>query len=166
MIKEFNGKKPKIEGYVLEPSVLIGDVEVQKEASIWYGAVLRADEDKIVVGQNSNVQDNAIIHCDPGFPVKIGNGVTIGHGAIIHGCTIMDNTVIGMNATLLNGCKIGKNCIIGANALIHEGMIVEDNSIVVGVPGKVIKKVSDSQVEANKMNAINYVDKAKKLYEK
>jgi len=125
--------------WVAPNASLIGQVRLGEEASVWFGAVLRGDDEPIIVGARSNIQDLAIIHTDPGFPVTIGAGCTIGHRAILHGCTIGENSLVGMGATILNGATIGRNCMIGAGALIGEGKTIADNSLVVGMPGKVIR---------------------------
>ena len=140
-------------------------MKIEDDASIWYGAVLRGDTCSFTIEKNANVQDNVVIHTDPGYPVVVSKNVSVGHGAILHGCFIDENTVIGMNAVLLNGCHIGKNCIIGANALVSEGMIIEDNSIAVGIPCKVIKKISEQQSIQNLENAKEYVQLSKELLE-
>jgi len=125
--------------WIAPDASVIGQVRLEEDASVWFGAVLRGDNEPIIVGERSNIQDLALIHTDPGFPVTIGAGCTIGHRAILHGCTIGSNTLIGMGATLLNGATVGRNCIIGAGALIAEGKTIADNSLVVGMPGKVIR---------------------------
>ncbi|MBR1814012.1 MAG: gamma carbonic anhydrase family protein [Lachnospiraceae bacterium] len=146
--------------FVAENATIIGDVECRAGSSVWFGAVLRGDSGKITIGENSNVQDNATVHSDEGFEVNIGNHVTIGHNAVVHGCTVGDNTLIGMHATLLNGCRIGKNCLIGAGALIPEGKEIPDGSLVMGIPGKIIGHVSEEQVRNILENAKVYVEHA------
>lgn len=131
------------EAWVAPTAVLIGDVRLANDASIWFGAVLRADDEPIEIGEGSNVQDLSVFHVDPGFPIRIGRDCTIGHRAMIHGCTIGDGTLIGMGATVMNGAKIGRNCLIGANAMITEGKEIPDNSMVLGAPGKVVREVDD-----------------------
>lgn len=144
--------------YITKTAVIEGDVTVEDNVSIWYGAVLRGDLAPIYVGEGSNVQENCTLHVDRNCPVKIGKGVTIGHGAIIHGCTVGDNSLIGMGAIVLNGAVIGKNCIIGAGALVTGGTIVPDNSLVIGSPGKVKREVTEAEIAANKENAEEYVN--------
>ena len=145
--------------FIAPNATTIGDIELGKNSSVWYGAVLRGDSDKIFVGKRSNIQDNAVLHCDPGFPVVIGDGVVVGHGAIVHGAKISDNCLIGMGAILLNGAKIGKNSIIGANALVTGGKIIPPNSLVLGSPAKVVKPLNKSQIKAIQENANVYVEK-------
>lgn len=167
MIKTFRGKKPTLKNcFVAENATIIGDVTCFENVNIWYNAVLRADDASITIEKDVNIQDGVVIHCDEGFPVHIYEGVTVGHNAIIHGCTIHENTVVGMGATLLNGCVIGKNCIIGANALVGENKVIADNSLVVGLPAKVIREVSDDQVKQNHLNAELYVELAKEQLER
>lgn len=133
--------------WVAPNAALIGRVVLKRDASVWFSAVLRGDNEVITVGERSNVQDGCVLHTDMGFPLEIGRGCTIGHKAILHGCTIGDNTLVGMGATVLNGARIGRNCIIGANALIAEGKEIPDNSLVVGMPGRVVRQL-DAAAEA------------------
>ncbi len=159
MIYKFNGKTPDISAasFVAENATVLGEVSLGKGCNIWYGAVLRADEGAIVMGEASNVQDNAVVHMDPGGSVTIGKGVTVGHGAIVHGCTIEDNALIGMGATLLNNCVVGAGSIIGAGALVPENMVIPAGSLAVGVPAKIRGEVSEAQTAAAIENARNYV---------
>ncbi len=160
MIYNFDEKKPDISAacFVAENATIIGDVHLSKGCNIWYGAVLRADVGPITLDENANVQDNAVVHIDPGGAVQIGKNVTVGHGAIVHGCTIGDNTLIGMGATLLNDCVIGKGCIVGAGALVPEGMQVPDGSLVVGVPAKIRGTLSEEKAEYAVHNALHYAE--------
>jgi len=155
-------KTPQIHetAYIAPTASVMGAVKLEDGASVWFGAVLRGDNDLIHVGKNSNVQDNSVLHTDPGIPLKIGQDVTIGHRVMLHGCTIDDNTLIGIGATILNNAKIGKNCIIGAHALITEGKVIPDNSMVVGAPGKVIRTLTEPQIAMLKMSAAIYVKNA------
>ena len=137
--------------FIAPGAVVLGDVTIGENSGIWYNAVVRGDRDSIVIGRESNIQDNA---------VEIGDHVTIGHGAIVHGCKIGDNTMIGMGAILMNGCKIGKNCIIGAGALVTQNVEIPDNSLVVGNPGKVKRAVTEEEIRWNLENAQLYVDEA------
>jgi carbonic anhydrase/acetyltransferase-like protein (isoleucine patch superfamily) len=140
---------------------LIGQVQVDEDSSLWFGSVLRADSDSIYIGKRTNIQDNTVIHVDPGCPVVIGDDCTIGHLAIVHGAILGHNVLVGMNAVILNKAKIGNNVIIGANALITQGMEIPDNSLVLGSPAKVVKVLNTEQIESIQKNADVYVVKAK-----
>lgn len=146
--------------FIAPGAVVLGDVTIGENSGIWYNAVVRGDRDSIVIGKESNIQDNAVVHLGSGYPVEIGDHVTIGHGAIVHGCKIGDNTMIGMGAILMNGCKIGKNCIIGAGALVTQNVEIPDNSLVVGNPGKVKRAVTEEEIRWNLENARIYVEEA------
>jgi len=135
---------------------VMGRVTLASGVGIWFGAVLRGDNDPIIVGEGSNVQENTVIHTDIGYPTTIGKNCTIGHSAIIHGCTIGDNSLIGMGATVLNGAVIGKNCLIGAGALVTEGKVIPDGSLVVGMPAKVIRTLDAAAIEGLTQSAMSY----------
>ncbi|WP_144936732.1 gamma carbonic anhydrase family protein [Pseudomonas alabamensis] len=143
-------------------AILIGKVRLQAQASVWFGAVLRGDNELIDIGEDSNVQDGAVLHTDPGSPLTLGRGVTIGHKAMLHGCHVGDYSLIGINAVVLNGARIGKHCIIGANALIPEGREIPDGSLVVGSPGKVVRTLSDAQMRLLEASAAHYVANAQR----
>ena len=151
--------KPKFDEsvFVCPGAAIVGDVTLGKNVNVWYNAVLRGDDGAIKVGDNTNVQDCAVLHEE----TTVGSGCTIGHGAIVHGCTVGDGTLIGMHATLLNHCVVGKNCIIGAGALVPEGMVIPDGSVAVGVPARGIKPVTEAQIAANLHNAAHYVEHGK-----
>jgi carbonic anhydrase/acetyltransferase-like protein (isoleucine patch superfamily) len=154
---------PSSGNYWIAPNAtVIGNCTLHENASIWFNAVLRGDNDPITVGENSNVQDGSILHTDHGFPLIIGKNVTIGHLAMLHGCTIGDNSLIGIGAVILNGAMIGKNCIIGAKAFIPEGKVIPDNSLVMGMPGKVVREVSEGQVQMLVGSALHYVENWKR----
>ena len=144
-------------------ATVIGQVELGKQVSVWFGAVVRADNSKIRLGDFSNVQENAVLHTDAGIEMNIGNYVTIGHQAMLHGCTIGDNSLIGIQAVILNHAVIGKNCIIGANALIPEGKVIPDNSVVMGSPGKVVKTLDEASIQKLKMSAMHYAEHFQKF---
>lgn len=147
------------DAYWIAPSaVVIGKVRFEENASVWWNAVVRGDNETITIGRNTNVQDGCILHTDPGFPLTIGADVTVGHLAMLHGCVIGDNSLIGIGAVILNGAKIGRNCLIGAKALIPEGKEIPDNSLVMGAPGKVVKEVTDDHVERIRRGAAHYVE--------
>lgn len=162
MIREFMGKAPDTENaaFIAENASVIGDTVLMKGSSVWFNAVLRADVDKIVIGENSNVQDNATVHCTAGYPVVIGKNVTVGHNAVVHGCTIGDNSLIGMNATVLDGAKIGKNSIVGAGAIVTENKEFPDNSLIIGVPARALKTLDETAVKSIIENAKHYTELA------
>jgi carbonic anhydrase/acetyltransferase-like protein (isoleucine patch superfamily) len=165
-IYALDGITPEISpdvGFIAPTAVLIGDCHIGLEVGIWFGTVARGDIEPIRVGARSNVQENCVLHTDKGFPLSIGENCTIGHSAIIHGCTIGDNTLIGMGATVLNGARIGKNCLIGANALITEGKEIPDNSLVVGAPGKVIRTLDAEAIAGLTASADRYVKNARRF---
>lgn len=151
--------------FIAETAVVIGSVVLGDNASIWYNTVVRGDNDLIVIGDNTNIQDGSILHTDAGIQLRIGNNVTVGHKAMLHGCEIGDNTLIGINAVVLNNAKIGRNCIIGANALVPEGKVIPDNSMVLGSPGKVVKDVTEQQTQMLSFMAAHYVENAKRYRE-
>jgi carbonic anhydrase/acetyltransferase-like protein (isoleucine patch superfamily) len=158
-LDEIAPKLPHNNQYWVAPNAtVIGQVVLGENASVWYGAVVRGDNDLIEIGDDTNVQDGSILHTDAGFPLHIGKGVTIGHRVMLHGCTIGDYSLIGIGATILNGAKIGRNCIIGAHALITEGKDIPDNSMVVGAPGRVIKTLGDDMAQMLKASADHYVE--------
>lgn len=159
MIKKFKDKMPKLndEVYISETAVVIGDVTLKKNVNIWFGAVLRGDEAPISIGENTNIQENCVIHVDYGNNVIIGEGCTIGHGAIIHGCNIKNNVLIGMGAIILNGAKIGDNSIVGAGSLVTQNKEFEDGVLILGSPAKVIRKLTDEEIKENKKACLNYL---------
>ena len=141
---------------------IIGDVTLEKNTSVWFNVTLRGDVENIYVGEGSNIQDGSVLHTDPGYPLRIGKNVTIGHLVMLHGCTIEDNSLIGIGAVILNGAKIGKNCIIGANTLITENKEIPDNTLVIGSPGKIVRKVTNEEAKLITENAIHYQKNWKK----
>ena len=141
---------------------VIGEVNLERDASIWFNAILRADNEPITIGEGSNVQDGAIIHTDPGYACNIGKKVTVGHMAMLHGCSIGDGSLIGIGSVVLNGAKIGKNCIIGSKALVTEGMDVPDGSMVLGIPGKIKKTLTEEEQSVVPLGAEHYIDNYKK----
>ena len=149
---------PAEDRYWVAPDAnVIGKVILGEDVGIWFGATLRGDNEPIIVGARSNIQEGVVVHTDPGRPVVIGEGCTIGHGAIVHGCTIGDNSLVGMGATVLNGAVIGNNCIVGANALVTEGKVFPDNSLIVGSPARVMRELDGEAVEGLKRSAESYV---------
>ncbi len=156
-------KTPNIHesAFIAPDADIYGDVTVGEDCSIWFHAVIRAETAGIAIGKGSNVQDNAVLHVDEGYPVRIGENVTIGHGAIVHGCSVGDNTLIGMGAILLNGAKIGRNCIVGAGALVTQNTVIPDGSLVIGSPAAIRRQVSDKEVQDSLKNACHYVKEGK-----
>jgi len=148
---------PEGEYWIAPTATVIGNVVLKKNASVWFGAVLRGDNDPIVVGENSNVQDGSVLHTDTGIPLIIGANVTIGHKVVLHGCTIGDNSLVGIGAVVLNGATIGKNCLIGAGALIAENKVIPDDSLVLGAPGRVVRTLSPEQTDMMVRGAAHYV---------
>lgn len=165
-IYSLNGVAPQIDpevGFIAPNAVLVGDVVIGSEVGIWFGVVARGDIERIAIGARTNVQENCVLHTDKGYPLVVGNNVTIGHGAIVHGCTIGDNSLIGMGATVLNGAKIGRNCLIGANALVTENKVIPDNSLVMGAPAKVVREIDEDGVTALAASAERYVQNARRF---
>lgn len=163
LIKGIGGREPKIDGeaFVAPTSVVIGDVTLGAGASVWYGAVVRGDVERISVGARSNVQDNCTLHADPGFPVSIGERVSVGHNAVVHGATVGDDCLIGMGATVLNGAMIGAGSLVAAQALVPQGMQVPPGSLVAGVPAKVKRELSAEEREGVTLNGTLYAELAK-----
>lgn len=160
-------KAPLIDNscFVADEATLIGDVILKEKSSVWPQAVLRGDSEPITIGAGSNVQDGAVLHTDPGYPLSVADQVTIGHQAMLHGCTIGSGSLIGIQAVILNGAVIGKNCLVGAGALITEGTAFPDNSLILGTPAKVVKTLTDEACRGIHANTQTYIDKAA-LYKK
>ncbi|EBA07196.1 gamma carbonic anhydrase family protein [Sagittula stellata] len=142
---------------------VIGRIVMEEDSSVWFGSTLRGDNEEIRIGRGSNLQENVVCHTDMGFPLVIGAGCTIGHKVMLHGCTIGDNTLIGMGATILNGAKIGNNCLIGAGALVTEGKEIPDGSLVMGMPGKVVRELTPEAIEELKLSALGYQANARRF---
>ncbi|MEX2474428.1 gamma carbonic anhydrase family protein [Marinobacter sp.] len=158
-------RKPELQGkgqFVAANASVIGSVRLLEKASVWFNVVIRGDNECITVGAESNVQDGAVLHTDPGIPLTLGRGVTVGHQAMLHGCDIGDYSLVGINAVILNGAKIGKHCLIGANTLIPEGMEVPDGSMVVGSPGKIKRELNENQKKMLELSAAHYVHNAER----
>ncbi|MBR5247660.1 MAG: gamma carbonic anhydrase family protein [Lachnospiraceae bacterium] len=152
--------------FIAPGATVLGDVTIKEDCGIWYHATVRGDRAPIRIGRASNIQDNCVVHVDAEHPVTIGANVTVGHGAILHGCTIEDNTLIGMGAILLNGCHIGRNCIIAAGALITQNTVIPDNSLVIGNPGKIKREVTTEEETSILENALHYVEEARHYMQK
>ena len=163
-IYRLDGMRPEIadNAWVAPDANLIGKVVLEETASVWFDSTLRGDNEEIRVGAGSNVQENVVCHTDMGFPLVIGAGCTIGHKVMLHGCTIGENSLIGMGATILNGAKIGRNCLIGAGALVTEGKEIPDGSLVMGMPGKVVRQLDDAAIEGLRQSAKHYQDNARR----
>ncbi|MBN8982476.1 MAG: gamma carbonic anhydrase family protein [Rhizobiales bacterium] len=166
-IYELDGKSPDLPAdgqyFIAETATVIGNVRLKSNASVWFGSVLRGDNELIEIGEGSNVQDNCTFHTDPGFPLTVGKNCTIGHNVILHGCTIEDGALVGMGAIIMNGARIGKGCIVGAGAVITEGKTFEDRALVVGAPARVIRTLTEDQVKAMTYGAPHYVHNGKRF---
>ena len=164
-IYELDGQSPELPGeghyFIAETATLIGRVRLKHDASVWFGAVLRGDNEWIELGERSQIQDNCVLHTDPGFPLTIGSNCVIGHLVMLHGCTIGDNSLIGMGAVLLNGANIGNNSLVGAGAVVTEGKSFPDNSLIVGAPARVIRSLDDKAVAVIRGGAEIYVQRSK-----
>jgi carbonic anhydrase/acetyltransferase-like protein (isoleucine patch superfamily) len=164
MIYKLGDPQPNIadDAFIAPSAVVIGDVKLQPEASIWFGAVLRGDIETITIGRGSNIQDGTVCHTDPNNPCTIGDFVTVGHMAMLHGCTIGDGSLIGIGATMMNGSAIGKECIVGAHALVTEGKKFPDGVVIMGAPAKVVRELNDDDRAKLRANAERYVERAKR----
>ncbi|WP_442583506.1 gamma carbonic anhydrase family protein [Mesorhizobium sp. ASY16-5R] len=162
-----DGKSPEFEdeesNWIAPDATIIGNVLVGKDAGIWFGVVIRGDNERISIGARTNVQEHVVMHTDAGFPLDIGAGCTIGHRAILHGCTIGDNSLVGMGAIVLNGARIGRNCLVGAGALVTEGKIFEDNSLIVGSPAKAVRTLDEQGVARVTQSADHYVSNGRRF---
>ncbi|MCB1692084.1 MAG: gamma carbonic anhydrase family protein [Pseudomonadales bacterium] len=166
MIYSLGDRKVEIRGedyFIADNATVIGSVVLMNNASVWFNVVIRGDNDVITIGENSNIQDGSVLHTDPGIKLTIGKNVTVGHKVMLHGCTIGDNTLVGINSVILNGAKIGKNCLIGANCLITENKEIPDGSLVMGAPGKVVRDLSPEQQKGLEMSAMGYVNNFKRF---
>ena len=150
------------QAWIAPDAVVIGDVSLAKNVSIWWNAVVRGDTDKITIGENSNIQDGSVLHTDPGLELVVGKNVTVGHSVILHGCTIGDNCLIGMGATILNRAVIGKNCLVGANTLITENKVFPEGSMIVGSPGKVVRQLTDEEIARLPIGSEHYSENAQR----
>ena len=162
-----DGKAPQLEdadtNWIAPDATLIGDIRIGRNAGFWFGVVIRGDNEPITIGADTNVQEHTVMHTDPGFPLTIGQGCTIGHRALLHGCVIGDNTLIGMGAIVLNGARIGNNSLVGAGALVTENKVFADNSLIVGSPAKVIRLLDEAAIERLRISAAHYVANAKRF---
>ena len=161
-IYQLDDVKPTLHptAWVADNANVIGRVTLAEDTSVWFGVVIRGDTSTITVGKGSNIQDNSVLHADIGMPLVIGEGVTVGHQAMLHGCSVGNNSLIGIGAIVLNGVKIGNNCLVGAGALVTEGKEFADGSMIIGSPAKAVRMLSPEQIEGLKMSARHYVDNA------
>ncbi len=158
---EFRAEQVHPSVFVGQGAVIVGDVTLYEECSIWFNATLRGDTTPIVIGARSNIQEGCIFHADPGFPATVGVGVTVGHGTVIHGATVGDNSLIGMRSVLLNGVVVGQNCLVGASSLLTQGKVYPPNSLIMGSPAKVIRPLTSAEIEANRKAARVYVARSR-----
>lgn len=157
----FHPEKVHSSVWIADGAVVIGDVTLRANASVWFTAVLRGDIESLTIGDDTNIQDGAVCHADPGYPLIIGDGVTIGHRAIVHGARIGDNSLVGMGAIILNGATIGNNCIVGAGALVTQNKVFPDNSLILGSPAKFVRELTPEEIATNRQSAAHYVIKAR-----
>jgi carbonic anhydrase/acetyltransferase-like protein (isoleucine patch superfamily) len=148
--------------WVADSARVIGNVSLGDDASVWFGVVIRGDTERIAIGRGSNIQDNSVVHADAGFPVSVGENVTVGHQAMLHGCTIGDHSLIGIQAVVLNGAKIGRHCLVGAGALVTEGQSFPDGSLILGTPARVVRQLSPEQMQGLEKSAAHYVENARR----
>ena len=157
---EINGKRPTFEDendcWIAPTAVVIGNVHIAKGASVWWGCTIRGDNELITIGEGAQVQDGSVLHTDPGFPLTLEKNSSVGHMAMLHGCTVGEGSLVGIGAVVLNGAKIGKNCLVGAKAFVREGMEVEEGSMVLGIPGKVVRKLGEEQIAGINRTAFHY----------
>jgi len=151
--------------WIAPDAIVIGSVIIESNASVWFGCIVRGDNDTITIGENSQLQDGCVLHADPGFPIAIGKNVSVGHMAMLHGCAIGDGSLVGIKSVILNGAKIGRNCLIGANSLIAENKVIPDGSLVIGSPGKVVRQLSETEIREINSASDHYVQKYKRYRE-
>lgn len=166
MLYELEGQQVRLIGdehFIAENATVIGNVELHDRTSVWFNVVIRGDNDPIIIREGTNIQDGAVLHTDPGYTLDIGANVTVGHKAMLHGCTVGDCSLIGIGAVVLNGAKIGKGCLVGANALVPEGMEIPDYSLVVGSPAKIKRLLNDEQLKALEANSEHYVENMRRF---
>ncbi len=163
----FENRKVVCKGdyWIAPDAIVIGSVIMEPNASVWFGCIVRGDNDTITIGENSQLQDGCVLHADPGFPITIGRNASIGHMAMLHGCTIGDGSLIGIKSVILNGAKVGRNCLIGANSLIAENKVIPDGSLVIGSPGKVVRQLSEAEIREINSASGHYVQKYKRYRE-
>lgn len=165
MIWELDGVKPDIhpDAWIAPGAQVIGRVTLRAGASVWFGAVLRGDTEPIEVGEDTNIQENSVLHTDAGYPLLIGAGCTVGHKAMLHGCTVQDNSLIGMSATVLNGAVIGPDCLVGAGALVTEGKVFAQGSLIMGAPGRMVRQLDEAAIDRLRQSARHYAENARRF---
>ena len=162
-MKKLDTPKTDLAAFIAPNATIVGRVELAKDSSVWFGAILRGDNDLVSIGEASNVQDGTIIHTDENIPLRVGARVTIGHAAILHGCTVGDESLIGIGAVLLNGSHIPRHCVVGARALVTEGKTYPERSLIIGSPARAIRTLTDEEVEGIRMSAAHYVENARRF---
>ena len=162
---EIDGKAPQVDStaWIADSAQVMGHVTLGPDASVWFGCVLRGDTESMTIGEGSNIQDLTVMHADHGLPLTIGKHVTVGHKVMLHGCTIGDESLIGIGAVVLNGARIGKNCLVGAGSLVTEGKEFPDGSMIMGTPAKVVRQLTPEQIEGLRQSAQHYIDNARKF---
>ena len=163
MMKKLEAPKTELASFIAPNATIVGNVELAKDSSVWFGAILRGDMDAITIGEASNVQDGTIIHTDDAMPLRVGARVTIGHAAILHGCTVDEESLIGIGAVLLNTSHIPRHCVVGARALVTEGKTFPERSLIIGSPARAIRTLTDEEIEGIRMSAAHYVENAKRF---
>ena len=165
-MKKLETPKTEFAAFIAPNATIIGNVELAKDSSVWFGAILRGDNDLISIGEATNVQDGTIIHTDDGIPLRVGARVTIGHAAILHGCTVGDESLVGIGAVLLNGSSIPRHCVVGARALVTEGKTFPERSLIIGSPARAIRTLTDEEIEGIRASAAHYVENARRFAER
>jgi len=165
-MKKLETPKTELAAFIAPNATIIGNVELAKDSSVWFGAILRGDNDLISIGEATNVQDGTIIHTDDGIPLRVGARVTIGHAAILHGCTVGDESLVGIGAVLLNGSSIPRHCVVGARALVTEGKTFPERSLIIGSPARAIRTLTDEEIEGIRASAAHYVENARRFTER
>jgi len=165
-MKKLETPKTELAAFIAPNATMIGNVELAKDSSVWFGAILRGDNDLISIGEATNVQDGTIIHTDDGIPLRVGARVTIGHAAILHGCTVGDESLVGIGAVLLNGSSIPRHCVVGARALVTEGKTFPERSLIIGSPARAIRTLTDEEIDGIRASAAHYVENARRFAER
>ena len=164
-VYEFDGRSPRVaaSAWVADSAQVMGNVVLGDDVSVWFGTIIRGDTETITIGQGSNIQDGSVLHADVGKPLVVGENVTVGHQVMLHGCTIGDESLIGIGAVVLNGAKIGKNCLVGAGALVTEGKEFPDGSMIIGAPAKAVRELTPEQIEGLRQSALHYIENARRF---